>query len=147
MRYVVGYTANARGGDAVNLAVALARRQGATLDLVMVMPLDSPYNGVYPPEAGFGSILARQVAEWLDEGLARRTSKRRHTSAGVNPRHRNSFPQRRNSGPRCWSLGEVVVACSSGSPSARWLARSCTPLQSLWCWPPRGTAERIRSRA
>lgn len=70
MRYVVGYTANARGGDAVNLAVALARRQGATLDLVMVMPLDSPYNGVYPPEAGFGSILARQVAEWLDEGLA-----------------------------------------------------------------------------
>lgn len=70
MRYVVGYAANARGGDAVNLAVALARRQGATLDLVMVMPQDSPYNGVYPPVAGFGDILARQVSEWLDEGLA-----------------------------------------------------------------------------
>jgi len=70
MRYVVGYTANARGGDAVNLAVALARRQGASLDLVMVMPEDSPYNGVYPPEAGFESILAEQVAQWLDEGLA-----------------------------------------------------------------------------
>lgn len=70
MRYVVGYAANARGGDAVNLAVALARRQGATLDLVMVMPQDSPYNGVYPPEAGYGSILAQQVGQWLDEGLA-----------------------------------------------------------------------------
>lgn len=70
MRYVVGYTANARGGDAVNLAVALARRQGASLALVMVMPQDSPYNGVYPPEAGFESILAEQVGEWLDEGLA-----------------------------------------------------------------------------
>ncbi len=70
MRYVVGYSANARGGDAVNLAVALARRQGATLDLVMVMPLDSPYNGVYPPEAGYGDILAKQVSEWLDEALA-----------------------------------------------------------------------------
>ncbi|GAA4662729.1 universal stress protein [Arthrobacter cryoconiti] len=70
MRYVVGYTANARGGDAVNLAVALARRQGASLDLVMVLPADSPYNGVYPPEAGFKSILAGQVAAWLDEGLA-----------------------------------------------------------------------------
>ncbi|MFQ4148014.1 universal stress protein [Arthrobacter sp. LAPM80] len=70
MRYVVGYTANARGGDAVNLAVALARRQGATLDLVMVLPEDSPYNGVYPPVAGFESILAQQVSQWLDDGLA-----------------------------------------------------------------------------
>lgn len=70
MRYVVGYTANARGADAVNLAVALARRQGASLDLVMVMPEDSPYNGVYPPEAGFESILAEQVSAWLREGLA-----------------------------------------------------------------------------
>lgn len=71
MRYVVGYAANARGADAVNLAVALARRRGAALDLVMVLPEDSPYNGVYPPEAGYETILARQVAEWLDEALAR----------------------------------------------------------------------------
>ncbi|SEE95297.1 Nucleotide-binding universal stress protein, UspA family [Arthrobacter alpinus] len=70
MRYVVGYAANARGGDAVNLAVALARRQGASLDLVMVMPEDSPYNGVYPPVAGFGDILAEQISHWIDEGLA-----------------------------------------------------------------------------
>jgi nucleotide-binding universal stress UspA family protein len=52
------------------LAVALARRQGATLDLVMVMPADSPYNGVYPPVAGFEDILAEQVSQWLDDGLA-----------------------------------------------------------------------------
>lgn len=70
MRYVVGYTANARGNDAVNLAVALARRQGAALDLVMVLPEDSPYNGVYPPESGFESILAEQVTQWLDDALA-----------------------------------------------------------------------------
>ncbi|MHA7177308.1 universal stress protein [Arthrobacter sp. Sr24] len=70
MRYVVGYTANARGGDAVNLAVALARRQGATLDLVMVMPEDSPYNGAYPPVSGIGDILTEQVSQWMEEGLA-----------------------------------------------------------------------------
>ncbi|WP_104109822.1 universal stress protein [Arthrobacter sp. N199823] len=70
MRYVVGYTANARGGDAVNLAVALARRQGAILDLVMVMPQDSPYNGAYPPVSGIGDILAEQVSQWVEEGLA-----------------------------------------------------------------------------
>ncbi|WP_425864020.1 universal stress protein [Arthrobacter sp. TWP1-1] len=70
MRYVVGYAANARGGDAVNLAVALARRQGASLDLVMIMPQDSPYNGVYPPDSGFGDILAEQISQWIDEGLA-----------------------------------------------------------------------------
>lgn len=70
MRYVVGYTANARGGDAVNLAVALARRQGAALDLVMVMPQDSPYNGAYPPVSGIGDIMSQQISQWVAEGLA-----------------------------------------------------------------------------
>ncbi|MGG5170859.1 universal stress protein [Pseudarthrobacter sp. J1738] len=36
MRYVVGYTPNERGADAVNLAVAMAAAQGAHLDLVYV---------------------------------------------------------------------------------------------------------------
>ncbi|MFF1829958.1 universal stress protein [Paenarthrobacter sp. NPDC058040] len=70
MRYVVGYTANARGRDAVHLAIALARGQEASLDLVMVVPEDSPYNAVYPPEPGYESILNEQALQWLDEGLA-----------------------------------------------------------------------------
>ena len=37
MRYVVGYTPNERGADAVALASALARAQGARLDLVFVV--------------------------------------------------------------------------------------------------------------
>jgi nucleotide-binding universal stress UspA family protein len=37
MRYVVGYTPNERGADAVALASAMARAQGAHLDLVYVM--------------------------------------------------------------------------------------------------------------
>lgn len=37
MRYVVGYTPNARGADAVALASAMARAQGAHLDLVYVV--------------------------------------------------------------------------------------------------------------
>ncbi|WP_026556506.1 universal stress protein [Arthrobacter sp. 35W] len=70
MRYVVGYSATDRGCDAVNLAVALARRQGAHLDLVMVVPEDSPYAVVYPPDAGFESILTEQIKKWLDEAVA-----------------------------------------------------------------------------
>ncbi|MDD7834389.1 MULTISPECIES: universal stress protein [Paenarthrobacter] len=70
MRYVVGYTANARGHDAVHLAIALARGQDASLDLVLVVPEDSPYNAVYPPEPGYESILNEQAQQWLDEGLA-----------------------------------------------------------------------------
>ncbi|WP_347109082.1 universal stress protein [Paenarthrobacter sp. S56] len=70
MRYVVGYTANARGRDAVHLAIAMARGQDASLDLVLVIPEDSPYNAVYPPEPGFESILNEQAQQWLDEGLA-----------------------------------------------------------------------------
>lgn len=70
MRYVVGYTANARGRDAVRLAIAMARGQDASLDLVLVVPEDSPYNAVYPPEPGYDSILNEQARQWLDDGLA-----------------------------------------------------------------------------
>lgn len=70
MRYVVGYTANARGHDAVHLAVALARNHNVSLDLVLVVPEDSPFNAVYPPEAGYTDILNEQAQRWLDEGLA-----------------------------------------------------------------------------
>ena len=70
MRYVVGYTANARGHDAVHLAVALARNHDVSLDLVLVIPQDSPFNAVYPPEAGYSDILNEQAQRWLDEGLA-----------------------------------------------------------------------------
>ncbi|MCD4849819.1 universal stress protein [Arthrobacter sp. AK01] len=70
MRYVVGYTANARGHDAVHLAVALARNHDVSLDLVLVVPEDSPFNAVYPPEAGYNDILNEQAQRWLDEGLA-----------------------------------------------------------------------------
>ncbi|MDJ0357611.1 universal stress protein [Paenarthrobacter sp. PH39-S1] len=69
MRYVVGYSANARGRDAVNLAIALARRQNASLELVLVVPDDSPYNVVHPPAAGYQSILTDQAKLWLAEAL------------------------------------------------------------------------------
>jgi nucleotide-binding universal stress UspA family protein len=70
-RYVVGYTATENGRDAVNLAVALARSQQASLDLVMVQSPDSPYAGTYPPsDRGYERILAEQLDQWLAEGLA-----------------------------------------------------------------------------
>ena len=43
MRYIVGYQPDARGADAVALAVAIARAQGAELDLVFVLAGDVPY--------------------------------------------------------------------------------------------------------
>lgn len=70
MRYVVGYTADARGHDAVCLAVALARRQEASLDLVLVTPEHSLFAGTYPPAKNFDGVLSDQMKEWMDEGLA-----------------------------------------------------------------------------
>lgn len=70
MRYVVGYAATERGRDALNLACALARSQGASLDLVMVDPEQSPYTAVYPPERTYSTLLAKQLGSWLDEALA-----------------------------------------------------------------------------
>ena len=43
MRYIVGYQPDARGADAVALAVATARAQGAELDLILVLAGDEPY--------------------------------------------------------------------------------------------------------
>lgn len=70
MRYVVGYSANARGHDAVNLAVSLARGRGATLDLVVAIPEVSPFSAAHAPKAGFETLLHEQARTWLDEALA-----------------------------------------------------------------------------
>ena len=69
MRYVVGYSANARGRDAVNLAVSLARGRGAGLDLVVAIPEAGPFNAAHAPAAGYDSYLHQQAQEWLDEAL------------------------------------------------------------------------------
>ncbi len=70
MRYIVGYTADGRGRDAVCLAVALARRQDAGLDVVLVTPEHSLYAGTYPPARNYDGILSDQLREWMDEALA-----------------------------------------------------------------------------
>ncbi|QCB96618.1 universal stress protein [Arthrobacter sp. PAMC25564] len=48
MRYVVGYTTNECGADAVALASALARAQHAHLDLVYVVDRHAPYVALNP---------------------------------------------------------------------------------------------------
>lgn len=70
MRYVVGYSANARGHDAINLAVSLARGRGASLDLVLVVPEVQQFGAAHAPKAGFETLLNEQAREWLDEALA-----------------------------------------------------------------------------
>jgi nucleotide-binding universal stress UspA family protein len=70
MRYVVGYSANARGHDAVNLAIALARGRGASLDLVVVVPEVQQFGAAHSPRVGFESVLHEQAQEWLDEARA-----------------------------------------------------------------------------
>lgn len=69
MRYVVGYSANARGHDAVNLAVSLARGRGAGLELVLVVPEVSQFGAAHAPKAGFETLLHEQARQWLDEAL------------------------------------------------------------------------------
>ncbi|HSO92150.1 MAG TPA: universal stress protein [Arthrobacter sp.] len=70
MRYVVGYSANARGHDAANLAVAMARGRGASLDLVLVVPEVQQFGAAHAPKAGFENLLNEQARQWLDEALA-----------------------------------------------------------------------------
>jgi nucleotide-binding universal stress UspA family protein len=68
MRYVVGYTPNARGADAVALASAMARAQGAHLDLVYVVDKGA-YNVVQNPD-GRVSDAEQAVQTAQREGLS-----------------------------------------------------------------------------
>ncbi|SDO96658.1 Nucleotide-binding universal stress protein, UspA family [Arthrobacter sp. ok909] len=70
MRYVVGYSANARGHDAVNLAVSLALGRGASLELVLVVPEVQQFGAAHAPRVGFEHLLNEQAQEWLDQALA-----------------------------------------------------------------------------
>jgi nucleotide-binding universal stress UspA family protein len=70
MRYVVGYSANARGHDAVNLAVSLALGRGASLDLVLVVPEVQQFGASHSPRVGFEHLLTEQAQEWLDQALS-----------------------------------------------------------------------------
>lgn len=70
MRYVVGYSANARGHDAVNLAVSLALGRGASLDLVLAVPEVQQFGAAHAPRVGFEHLLNEQAQEWLDQAMA-----------------------------------------------------------------------------
>jgi nucleotide-binding universal stress UspA family protein len=69
MRYVVGYTPSERGADAVALASALARAQGAHLDLVYVVDRRTPYVAMNP-EGSRVSASEQKVLTAEREGLA-----------------------------------------------------------------------------
>ncbi|BCW68134.1 universal stress protein UspA [Arthrobacter sp. NicSoilB4] len=69
MRYVVGYTPSDRGADAVALASAMARAQGAHLDLVYVVDRRTPYVAMNP-EGNRVSAAEQKVLTAEREGMA-----------------------------------------------------------------------------
>jgi nucleotide-binding universal stress UspA family protein len=69
MRYVVGYTPSDRGADAVALASALARAQGAQLDLVYVVDRKTPYVALHPEGSGV-SAAEQEILTAEREGLS-----------------------------------------------------------------------------
>lgn len=69
MRYVVGYTPNRRGEDAINLAVALARARRARVDIVVVLPERKITYDMYSPDRAYHAHLKQQGCEWLERAL------------------------------------------------------------------------------
>jgi len=72
MKLLVGYTADDRGAEAIELASALvAGTRDAALRIAIVLPASTPFNAVYPGgDHGFSSILSAQVDQWAKEALA-----------------------------------------------------------------------------
>ncbi|MBL8931016.1 MAG: universal stress protein [Kineosporiaceae bacterium] len=70
MRYVVGYVPNHRGIDAVKLAATLAADQAATLDIVVVLPVERVTFDMYSPDRAYYTQLDKQGHEWLEEAMS-----------------------------------------------------------------------------
>lgn len=70
MRYIVGYTEDTRGREAIALAAALAQNSHAQLDLVHVLTNPAPEDAAFAPERAVQEFLTATADGWLDEGLA-----------------------------------------------------------------------------
>ncbi len=66
----MGYGPEQHGIDGINLAATLARTSGATVDVVVVLPDDSPTFHMYSPDRAFNDELEAQAEEWLADGLS-----------------------------------------------------------------------------
>ena len=70
MRYLVGYTADARGAEAIALAATMGGAK-AHLDIAIILPENTPFSAVYPgSDHGYSSILADKVDDWAKQALA-----------------------------------------------------------------------------
>jgi len=69
MRYIVGYTDTPAGHDALALGVRLARTNGATLALVLVLA-DEQRPTIVPADPGYDNYLRDTAEGWLAQGLA-----------------------------------------------------------------------------
>lgn len=67
MRYIVGYSANRRGREALNLGVALGRSMGAELDVVLVLKAEDAYAGALRGPGNYADLVKNQAKEWLQE--------------------------------------------------------------------------------
>ena len=65
MKYVVGYSPDARGRSALQLGVVLARSLGAELDVVYVIKPQNPR--LAAPRSNFEDLLQKQAVQWLEE--------------------------------------------------------------------------------
>ncbi|WP_313811339.1 universal stress protein [Glutamicibacter sp.] len=72
MKLLVGYTADERGAEAIELASAVvAGTKNASLQIAIVLPAAAPFSAIYPGgDHGYESILSAQVDAWAAEALA-----------------------------------------------------------------------------
>lgn len=72
MKLLVGYTADERGAEAIELASAVvAGTKNASLQIAIVLPAAAPFSAIYPGgDHGYESILSAQVDAWAAQALA-----------------------------------------------------------------------------
>lgn len=90
MHYVIGYTPDSRGKEAVELAVALSHNLDTHLDLVHVLDGRDPKETTTGPERSIQELRAGKAEGWLDEALALIPA---HMTASKHLRYAHSFAE------------------------------------------------------
>lgn len=72
MNLLVGYTADERGAEALELAAGLVQASNSPkLVISIIVPATQPFSAIYPGgDHGFDSILSSQVDAWAAQALA-----------------------------------------------------------------------------
>ena len=109
-RFVVGYTADEHGADALAFATRLATASEAQLDVVMVLPSEARSSNV-PPDVGYERHLKARSRAWLTEASKGLDP---HVAQSLHVRYAESFAEGLIAAAHEFGASLIIVGAARG---------------------------------